>query len=222
MSGEFEFALENLSVLTTAKEYGWELVDRLGQHLFAYYLWEVYPLLSDESLLERFYDKTNRDRKRWARLFDHVGHSLRNSGKHLDKSLTDRAIAYFDWRLEAAELIELQEFTFWLEAECFDPEWRLRSYSKILDLGLGKEVRLFQEVETLNELLPDHLSLVVECFAKITDAIDQANQMHISVNEAKSILKAGLNAEDSQIREDAERARENLLRLGSFVYLDIE
>jgi 5-bromo-4-chloroindolyl phosphate hydrolysis protein len=64
--------------------------------------------------------------------------------------------------------------------------------------------------------------LVVECFAKITDAVDQGTQMYIPADEAKPILKAGLTAEDHQIRENAERAREKLLRLGRFDYLDIE
>ena len=62
---------------------------------------------------------------------------MRDSGKCLKKWLVNRIIAYFDWRLDAAESLELQEFTFWLETECLDPEWRLRSYSKILDLGSG-------------------------------------------------------------------------------------
>lgn len=219
---DFEFAIENLNVLTGAKDDGKEIVDKLGQHLFTYYLWQVYSLTGEESLLARFYDKTNDDRKRWAQLLDHVGRSLRNSGKHLDKELTDRAIAYFDWRLEAAEPHELQEFTFWLEAECLDSEWRLRAYTKILDLKLGKGVGLYRVVRALNKLLPEHLQLVVECFAKITDAMEQGTPMHISADEAKPILRAGLNNEDPQIRENAERARENLLRLGRFDYLDVE
>jgi hypothetical protein len=222
LRGEFEYAIENLNTLAAEKDNGKELVDRLGQHLFTYYLWEAYPLSGDESLLERFYDKTNDDRKRWALLFDHVGRSLRNSGRHLDKALIDRVITFFDWRFEASEPLELQEFTFWLEAECFDPDWRLQSYSKILDLSRGKDVGLSLQVRALNKLLPDHLAFVVECFAKITDAMDQGTQMYISANEAKPILKAGLNAKDPQVSENAERARENLLQLGRFDYLDVE
>ncbi len=222
LRSEFEYAIENLNILATKKDDGNELVDRLGQHLFTYYLWEVYPLTGDESLLERFYDKTKNERKRWGQLFDHVGRSLRNSGRQLDKTLTDRIIAFFDWRFEAAETLELKEFTFWLEAECLDPGWRLQSYSKILDLGRGKRVGLSLQLEALNKLLPNHLALVVECFAKITDAMHQGTQMYISANEARPILKAGLTAKDHQIRENAERAKENLLRLGHFDYLDVE
>ena len=222
LRGEFEYAIENLNILRSEKGDGKELIDRLGQHLFTYYLWEVYPLTGDESLLDRFYDKTKDDPKRWAQLFDHVGRSLRNSGRHLEKTLRDRIIAFFDWRFEAAESLELHKFTFWLEAECLGPAWRLQSYSKILDLGLGKDVRISLQLSALNELLPDHLALVVECFVKITDAMDQGTQMYISADKAKPILKAGLNAEAPKIRDNAQRARENLLRLGRFDYLDVE
>ncbi len=222
LQDEFEYAIENLKILATEKGNGKELVDRLGQHLFAYYLWEVYPLTGDESLLERFYNKTKDDRKRWGQLFNHVGQSLRNSGKQLGKALTERIIAFFDWRFEAAEPLELQEFTFWLDAECLDPDWRLQAYLKILDLGLVKAVGLSLQLRAISKLLPNHLALAVESFAKITDAMDQGTQMYISVDEAKPILKAGLNAKDSQVRGNAERARENLLRLGRFDYLDVE
>ena len=222
LQSDFEYAIENLNILATEKGDGMELVDRLGQHLFTYYLWEVYPLKSDESLLKHFYDKTKNDRKRWGQLFDHVGRSLRNSGRRLDKTLSDRIIAFFDWRFEAADPLELQEFTYWLEAECLDPGWRLQSYSKILDLGRGKDVGLSLQVRTLNKLLPNHLALVVECFSKITDVMHQGTQVYISAKEAKPILKAGLAAADPQIRENAERAKENLLRLGRFDYLDVE
>lgn len=221
LRGEFEYALEHINVLTAEQDDGKELVDRLGQHLFSYYLWQVYPLKGDESLLARFYEKTKDDRKRWAQLFDHVGRIFRNSGKQLDKEFTDRAIAYFDWRLEAAEPLELQEFTFWLDAECLDSEWRLISYSKILELGCGKDVGLSLEVKALNKLLQAHLPLVVECFAKITDAMEQSTQMYISADEAKPILRSGLNSEDPEVRENAKRARENLLRSGRFDFLDL-
>jgi predicted nucleic acid-binding protein len=222
LRGEFEYAIDHLNILANENGDDMELIDRLGQHLFTYYLWDVYPLTGEESLLERFYDKTKDDRKRWGQLFDHVGRSLRNSGRHLDKALANRIIAFFDWRFESAEPLELQEFTFWLEAECLQPDWRLQSYLKILDFGLGKNVGLSLEVSALNKLLSNHLELVLECFVKITDAMDQGTQMFILADEARPILKAGLTAEDPQVRENAERAQENLLRLGRFDYLDVE
>jgi len=219
---DFELALDNLEEFDGGKDSRRDLIDRLGQHLFSYYLWEIYPLTGEESLLARFYEKTAEDRQRWAHLFDHVGRSLRNSGKHLEDSLVERVIAFFDWRFEAGEPQELHEFTFWLDAECLKPEWRLEAYSKILDLRQTKKVGLSIEMDTLIKLLPDHQSQVIQCFAKITDSLDQGSNIYISAEDAKPILKAGLSSGDSKIREDAERARENLLKIGRFDFLDME
>lgn len=219
---DFEFALDHLEEFDYKKDSGRDLVDRLGQHLFSYYLWEVYPLTGEESLLARFYEKTAEDRQRWAQLFDHVGRSLRNSGKKLEDGLIERVNAFFDWRFETAEPLELNEFTFWLDSECLNPEWRLNAYSKILDLRHTKKVGLSIEMDTLIKLLPNHQSQVVQCFAKITDTLDQGSNIYISAEDAKPILKAGLNSGDSQILENAERARENLLRIGRFDFLDME
>lgn len=221
LRSDFEYALENIKALTPAKG-DKDHFATLGQHFFTYYLWELFPLTGEESLLERFYEKTSDDRKCWADLFDHVGRSLNNSGKHLEKSLTNRAIAYFDWRVKAAEPLELQEFGFWLEAECLDAEWRLRSYLKVLGHGLGKSMGLYLQIKALNKLILDQPSLVVECFAKITDAMDQNTQMYISADDSRPILKAGLKSEDTHVRKNAERARENLLKLGRFDYLDLD
>ncbi len=222
LQGEFEYAIENLNILANEKGDGKELIDRLGQHLFTYYLWDVYPLTGDESLLERFYDRTKGDKKSWGQLFDHVGRSMRNSGKQLDQALVARIFSYFDWRYEVAEPLELQNFTFWLEAECLDPIWRLSSYSGILNLAKGKNLDFYLQIKALNKMLPNQMALVVECFAKITDAMNQDTQMYISAEDAKPILKAGLSAEMPQIKDNAKRARENLLRLGRFDYLDVE
>ncbi|NTW88367.1 MAG: hypothetical protein HGB26_04410 [Desulfobulbaceae bacterium] len=219
---DFEFALEHLVELDAIQDFAETLVDRLGQHLIAYYLWYVYPLKGPESLLERFYELTDVNRQHWAQLFDHVGRSLSNSGKRLEMALVERVIAFFNWRLEVGERSELQEFTFWLKAECLDPEWRLLAYLKILDLKQIRKRGISMDVETLSKLLPDHLPLVVACFAKVTDTIDQDSHLFILPEDAKPILKAGLHAEDPQILANAERARENLLRLGRFDFLDRE
>lgn len=225
LRGELEYALENLKILV-AESPEEEPIDRLGQHLFTYFLWDVYPLTGEGSLLERFYEKTADDRKRWVELFKKVGISLNNSGKDLATELTERVIAYFEWRFEAAEPLELQEFSSWLEAQCLDPEWRLQSFSKILDMKQEKnsetEMDRYMQVHVLRELLPGYEALVVECFVKITEAMDQDSQMYVPTDEVMPILKAGLASEDTRIHEKAERARENLLRLGRFEFLDVE
>jgi hypothetical protein len=219
MRSEFEYAIGSIETLISRKNHGESLVDRLGEHLFVYYLWGLYPLTGNESLLARFYEKNNDYRQRWGKLFDYVGRSLANSDSQFDKALVDRIIAFFDWRWDAAEPLELREFTFWLEAECLDPNWRLQSYSRILDICCSKDVALSIQVNALNKLHQDHLALVLECFAKI--AFDQDTQLFVSVDEARPILKAGLAAEEPQIRANAEQARDKLLRIGRFDFLDL-
>lgn len=219
---EYEYSLVNFAVFGGEKSEDKELIHRLGQHLFSFYLWEVYPLIDETSLLERFYGSTADDRQYWARIFSYIGRSFSNSGKNLDSYLTERAKAFFDWRLQTAEKVELQEFSSWLTAECFEPEWRLHSYLKTLEFGFEKNIGLYAGMKALNALLIDNLGLVVECFKKITDQLNSNTQMYLSARDAKPILKAGLNANDQSIRQNAEQAKDKLLQLGRFEFLDLD
>ena len=216
------FAMENLTAFLTLPKEDKGFIDRLGQHIFTYYIWDVFPLSGEASLIEQFYLKTDSHREYWARLFHHVGRSFKNSGKQLDSVLIERAISFFEWRFATSEPIELHEFNFWLEAECFTAEWRLQAYLRVLNFGFGKDTGLYSALKVLNKLLSEQQSLVVECFAKITDLLNQRTQMHLSENTAKPILRSGLTSEDPEVRTNAERARENLLRLGRFDFLELD
>lgn len=215
------FAMENLTAFLTLSKEDKGFIDRLGQHIFTYYIWGVFQLSGEASLLEQFYLKTDSHHEYWARLFNHVGRSFKNSGKQLDSVLIERAISYFEWRFDAEEPSELQEFNVWLEAECFAAEWRLKAYLRVLNFGFGKGTGLYSALKVLNKLLPEHQALVVECFAKITDLLDQRTQMQLSENTAKPILQSGLISEEPEVRTNAEHARENLLRLGRFDFLEL-
>ena len=68
-------------------------------------------------------------------------------------------------------------------------------------------------------MLPKNTDLVVECFAKLTDGIN--NNIYIQTEEAKTILKIGLNSTDTIVFENAERALNNLLREGRFDLLEL-
>ena len=222
---DFNFALEHLRSLRD-KEHPINPVDTLGQHLFIYYLWEAYPLTGEKSLLERYYRKTHDDQVRWTNLFGHVGRMLQNSEKHLDHALKERCMQFFDWRFEVGDPTELREFTHWLDAQCLDAGWRLDAYSKILDICISKNVKPFREHEALSfeplfRMLADHTAKVVECFATLTDCALEHDTYFLAADEAKTILKAGLESNDENIRENAKRARENLLRRGRFDFLDV-
>ena len=217
---DFDFALQHLADFKERDRPEGELIAILGQRLFSYYLGEMYPLRGEESLLERYYQGTNNDREQWADLFNNVGHYLWNS-EHLDKSLEDRIIAFFDWRFEVKEVTELRQFNFWLQAECLEPEWRLDACSKVLDACKAESVSITIWLKTLCELLPEHTARVVECFAKLTDGIGDED-IYIYTERAKTILRAGLESGDEGVRQNAVRARENLFREGGFDLLDLD
>ena len=222
---EFKFALEHLDGLKQQDRF----VDTLGRHLFLYYLWGAYTLTSDSSLLECFYQKSEDERKHWATLFDNVGRLLENAGKKLDGDLTDRAIAFFEWRLEAQEPTELRKFTFWLEAECLEAEWRLDAYSKILDVpGIldadqsERDMNVWPSLQSLPTMLPEYTAQVVECFAKLILSIPEDRSIYVPTDKARAILKAGFDHDDESVRKNAEDTRENLLRRGYLSFLDLD
>lgn len=210
---DIKFALENIDKLKT------DITGTLGEHLFTYYLWEVYPLTGDSSLLEKFYEKTKEDKDRWSRLFSYIGVSLKNSDNQLEASLKQRTIDFFNWRFNKKEPSELKEFTYWLEAECLDAEWRLTSLSKILGISESKDRKIYLQISVLREMVEDHTTLVVECFAKLTDFVfENDGNFYIPTDKAKPILQAGLNSGDDTVRANAERARDNLLRCGALIF----
>ena len=232
---DFEFALGQLHSLNEQMGIGRELISKLGQHLFTYYLWGVYPLNGDQSLLERFYLKTEDEHRHWATLFNYVGHSLQNTGHPLEEGLQDKIIAFFEWRIDAREPMELREVAVWLKAECLDVEWRLNALSEILDVdnildetGTLDEGRVdhrrtsfpFEVTRLMPALIPTHTHLVVECFKKLINAVPTSGRFVIPTDDAKAILTAGLEHEDERVRENARQAREDLLRRGYFSVLD--
>ena len=216
---DFDFALQHITAFKKQDTPGKEPIDILSQHLFHYYLWEMYPLTGSVvendscALLEEFYQQTNEDRAHWANLFDYIGRILRNAGDQLNKGLKDRTIAFFDWRFEVQESTELQQFDCWLQAESLDPDWRLDAYYKILKVCKVEGISIARQVEGLCELLPNHTEKVVECFAKLTDGI-KGNSIYILAEEAKNILKTGLESSDQSVRRKAKRVHDNLLREG--------
>ncbi len=221
LGDDFDFALHHLADFKKQDFSAKKLAEVLGEHLFNYYMWDMYPLRGENSLLEQYYQRTTNNREHWAHLFDHVGRTLRDISGQLEKRLNDKIIAFSDWRFEVHEPTELQQYTFWLKAKCLDAEWRLDGFSKILDVCKAEGVSIAIQLEALCEMLPDHTAKVVECFAKLTGGRGDDN-IYIRTEKAKTILKAGLGSDDQNVHQNAERARENLLRLGRFDLLDLD
>ena len=217
---DYNFALQHLDEFDNCDDSEIRFIDNLGQHLFIYYLWDKYSLSGHQSLLKCYYDATEGNQEIWANLFSHVGRTLGNDSNKLDEDLIDKIYRFFEWRFEVREPVELQQFTYWLKAECLDPQWRLSAYSEILDITKSEDMSIHREVKALCDMLPDHTEKVVECFHKLTKDIGDKN-LSIYTEEATTILQAGFRSTDHDVRQNAERARENLLRIGRFDLMEL-
>ena len=217
LKDEFRFAIKNTGELAKSEHPADAPIDCLGRHLFLYYLWGYFPLNGDDSLLEGYYlqnDKNDENRQYRGRLFDHAGRALANTHTPLDKNLEERVVAFFEWRIEVGDPTELGYFTLWLKAECLKPEWRLESYSRILDISRIEPALVMTQMDILGQLLPDHTRKVIECFLKVTQTIRQDGYHYLNPDTVKQILKAGLQSQEEVVRENATQARDNLLRQG--------
>ena len=134
---EFDFAIQHLAELRDEDDPDTDFLGFLGHHLLLYYLWGLYPLNGEESLLERFYAGTDYDHRRWAKLFEDVGIKLKNTTDELESKIRDKLLAFFEWRLATGSARELGGFSWWLEAECLEAEWRLDAFSRVLDATKG-------------------------------------------------------------------------------------
>ena len=209
---QFRFAIENLPLLEEGLGIGHSPAGKLAQDLFVYYLWGHYPLKGDESLLEKFYEQTVGRPDHRKELFSDVGRMLLRS-ESLDEDLKEKFAAFFEFRLAEGGPEEFDGFSFWLEAECLDLDWRLDAFLKVLDIAQPSGIELYTSVKTLHQLLPEYPDKVVACFAKIVDGIGD-NVYEIQTELAKEILQAGLRSFDPEILRVTRSAEEQLLRHG--------
>jgi len=214
---EFEFALENADLSEDESKGRSNFANNLGWHIFVHHLWGQFD--SHRDFLEVFYARTGP--KQWAPLFDQVGRSLRAT-KTVNEDLVNRFKEFFETRLRVGNEEELKEFTFWLEAECLDAEWRLRALSRVLDITKGRGRSASMLVERLRKLADNQPDLVVECFAKLTQAASKQTHFYILPEPAKGILNIGLTSKNPKTIENAELAQDNLLRTGHLEYLNLE
>lgn len=217
---EFVFALENLKDMEKDNSTRENLIDVIGQKLFTYYLWGVYPLRGEESLIACYYQKTTKEQ--WKSLFTWVGFVLQNHDGNMEEKLLDRFKEFFEWRLDAGETAELGEFFLWMKAECLEEEWRLDACYRVLDFIDSGEVKdsddfggVFKALRELRKMLEKHTAKVVECFAKITDIAIKNNStyFYIPSDDAKSILKAGLGSKNDVVIKNANHAWENMIEM---------
>ncbi len=210
---DFQLAVQYFTALGDRGYAHAETADLLGNQLFRYYLGGQCPLLGEDSLVERYYEAIGDAPERRRHLLNHAGLLLYHTKGQLAPEIGDRFKDFFEWRLQAASAVELAGFEFWLQAACLDPAWRLGAFSRVLDVWRADAFPAWFNWASIVELLPEHTTQVVECFAKIaeTHAVDS---VHIFPESAKRILTAGLNSSEDAVQEETRRVREILLNSG--------
>lgn len=217
LKSEFVFALQHLPDFNHNDLNTRQPIDVFSERIFTYYLWDLFSLNGQESLLDEFYKQTENNPEIWSNLFNIIGQRLSNTGKDLEPRMVDRIKEFFEWRLEVKEPLELRNFTRWLLSECLEVEWRLKAYSRILNVCDVKEWEIY--LKELCQMLHIHTDLVVECFAKLTDRIHR--NIYIQTEEAKNILRAGFLSKDRVVYKNAERALNNLLGADKMEFMDL-
>lgn len=220
VEGEFNHALVDLKVFETDRhDRDAQMVDRMGDHLFMYYVQGLFPATGDKSHLKRFLEQVPAGVR--GHLFHHVGGLLNNSAPPLPDKIWTRVQVYFKERLAKRDSLELTHFALWLKAKCLPVKWRLTSFLALLDQAPEKEISVFGEVETLAELRKEELGLAVECFMKMTGLIPAIPHFYIKEEDAKALIKDGLASADPIIVQNAKKARENLLANGQSGYMEL-
>ena len=217
---DFRLAVQHLEDFKKSDDFGDSFAVILGHHLFIYYMWGLDQLKGEESLIDQFYKRTKDKPDVWEGLFRRIGSSLPKKYEDLQDNTRDRLESFFEWRLKNGRKTELKEFEFWLGENCLAPEWRLNMFSRILDFAHPDGWEIYGESRTLHKMLDKHPKQVVECFAKLTDRL-RNDTYHISTEIATEIIGVGLQSVDEDVRENALRAHDNLLKLGRSELLNL-
>jgi hypothetical protein len=224
LKDDYALAMEHMDFFRKGEKYEYSAAEAVGHHLLAFHIGEQFPLSGPESPLETFYQvATTRER---AGVLNHLGRSLVASAD-LKADILERCRMFFEYRLSVAEINHtpesVEEFTTfepWTQAKVFDPVWRLQIIRRVLNLkGLVRSDLML--VESLNEMLPENVALVVECFHLLISNSKGKDSFYVSKEEALPILKAGLASSDETVRANALKAQDDLLRAGRFEFLDI-
>lgn len=219
LSPHLNFAVDNLRLFKDEKNPNSDSIGKLGEHLLDYYLLGFIDLTDTQSLLQKFYAKTQP--AYWAEVFDHLGRLLSNTSE-LQPETAERCKAFFEARLAVGNVEELKEFTFWLKAECLEPRWRLTALSRTLDLTRGDNRTASMLTEDLAKLSSAEPDLAVACFAKLTEGLINRPYFYLRPEQVKLILKTGLSSHNEETVEAAKFARDNLIKARRSEFRDLD
>lgn len=211
----FAFAMQNLDKLRAKDNYGDAMLNAFELRLFNFYLAGSYPLVSDDSLLDQYYQKTASDKKGRGGLLHKVGDSLRDKDNQFSKEETEKILDFFRTRLAAEDFVKMDNFSPWLDIQQLSIKELLSACLKVLNTCEVDSFSTHVWLEKFCKMLPDHTVEVVECFEKLV-CRENSNIAHINEERVSIIVTAGRNSGNEVTIRNANRAV-NCLRRKSLI-----
>ncbi len=190
-----------------------KILNYLGDHLIAHYLWENIDY-NTESALDKYFEISSKDNQ--SHVIFNIGRSLQNS-KDLPVKTIERVKAFWNWREENKNVSEFISFVSWLKCECFTLEWRLTKLKNVLSNVPLNDMRVFSITAFLNETVNDFLTMTLECLVLLTDT---GEYIYYDDEEIKAILLLGDSSKNNEDRQLSIEARDNLLKAGHYNFKD--
>ncbi|MCE9588142.1 MAG: hypothetical protein K8R57_07505 [Verrucomicrobia bacterium] len=214
----------------------WDPGEGLVHHLAAYYWWGNLPLPDQPdasgNLLDRFYKNGTVALK--AHLLTFIGRSMRTTKEGVPNDVQERFCNLMEWRLRELEqsgiksdqLVELEGFWTWVDAQQLDAEWTVKILQRVLILrpfiGDGHD---FMVIKPLAEYSANYPEVAMDCFHRIVFP-DKNREKEIPYwwgmdEEIKMILRNGL-ASSEDAKKQAVEVQSVLINLARFEFQNLD
>jgi len=222
---EYEVAVQRLELLRKDEESHLSAANALGEHLITFYWWKLFPLSGAESLLEKYL--TLAKPKERAHVMNYVGRAMENT-KDLPKDVEAFIMEYWQHRFETLKQDqnreesseELSAFAWWFRSGKLDVTWCLKQLKELLAFTPLVHETYFL-LEDLAKVAPAYPVETVTCLKLLVGKISRDRYVFLDEKHVKEIMNVAIQSKSQEAVTIAEKAQDELLRLGRFEYKEI-
>ncbi|MES2304291.1 MAG: hypothetical protein V4558_02250 [Gemmatimonadota bacterium] len=183
--------------------------EHLAQHLMAYY-WRGELGLEEGGLVRQFFARAAEDHRRKA--LKSIGWSLHRAESAPGEEVTARLQALWNWRMQVDIRAELGAFGSWFGSGRLDLPWSLWTLETVLSKSIlptpGHQV-----VQRLAAIAPQYPAATIRCLAWMVELASHDWSIHGWIDEARVILRAGLNSDDDDTKARSEQLIQKLVAM---------
>lgn len=196
---------------STAEEQTPAYVRHVGQRLVAMYMSGEIDLTG--SLLPRFFAQA--DERTRSHVISLLPGLVRQSDDVGTQIARDRAVAFWEWRVQTTADFDLRGFGQWMESDEFNAAWRLHQLKTVLE-RVGAIDMDYQIVQTLARLASNFPAETLRCVRLILGACIDMMKVHMLSyrGDVARIIRAGLASGDEKMQKDATAFANELVARG--------